>query len=381
MQLFECFCSNILLISLVISVVVINGLIPLSKQQFITNNNDSVITSNEIVIELKDNITLNNILSNEYLNFKQILFDNFYIFELKMTLNNHSLIKRSTQSHNLNLNEKIKKQIPILNDKDQVKWFQIQRQLIRSNRFSYYENEDEKIFNLKTPFGKYSRDRYKPQNLIFDNTNSGMDISMFYCNDGITSQNKTNLFNDEEWPYQWYLNDACAQGYRMNVTGAWNMGYTGRNVVVSIIDDGVERNHLDLIKNYEPLASIDLNGQDNDPMPRYETSNENKHGTRCAGEVAGEANNNFCGAGVAFNSRIGGIRLLDGKITDRLEAQALNFNTNIIDIFSASWGPLDNGQTLDGPGFLSQRAFIKSIIQLNIKTVFNLVLFFQFLRY
>ena len=30
------------------------------------------------------------------------------------------------------------------------------------------------------------------------------------------------------------------------------------------------------------------------------------HGTRCAGEVAAEANNSFCCVGVAFNARIGG---------------------------------------------------------------------------
>lgn len=30
------------------------------------------------------------------------------------------------------------------------------------------------------------------------------------------------------------------------------------------------------------------------------------HGTRCAGEIAAQANNSVCGVGVAFNSRIGG---------------------------------------------------------------------------
>lgn len=32
----------------------------------------------------------------------------------------------------------------------------------------------------------------------------------------------------------------------------------------------------------------------------------NAHGTRCAGEIAAEANNKFCGVGVAFNAKIGG---------------------------------------------------------------------------
>lgn len=33
---------------------------------------------------------------------------------------------------------------------------------------------------------------------------------------------------------------------------------------------------------------------------------DNKHGTRCAGEVAAVAFNNYCGVGVAYNSSIGG---------------------------------------------------------------------------
>lgn len=36
----------------------------------------------------------------------------------------------------------------------------------------------------------------------------------------------------------------------MNVQGAWADGITGRGIVVSILDDGLEKDHPDLIKNY-----------------------------------------------------------------------------------------------------------------------------------
>lgn len=36
----------------------------------------------------------------------------------------------------------------------------------------------------------------------------------------------------------------------MNVQAAWKRGYTGKNVVVTILDDGIERNHPDLAANY-----------------------------------------------------------------------------------------------------------------------------------
>lgn len=40
----------------------------------------------------------------------------------------------------------------------------------------------------------------------------------------------------------------------MNILAAWQRGYTGRNVVVTILDDGIERNHPDLVQNYVRLS-------------------------------------------------------------------------------------------------------------------------------
>lgn len=53
------------------------------------------------------------------------------------------------------------------------------------------------------------------------------------------------------------------------------------------------------------MASYDFNNHDPDPFPRYDPTNENKHGTRCAGEVAANRNGN-CGVGVAYDAKIGG---------------------------------------------------------------------------
>ena len=35
------------------------------------------------------------------------------------------------------------------------------------------------------------------------------------------------------------------------------------------------------------------------------------------------ANNGKCGVGIAYNSNIGGIRMLDGSVTDLLEGKAM----------------------------------------------------------
>ncbi|XP_057324467.1 furin-like protease 1 isoform X2 [Microplitis mediator] len=167
------------------------------------------------------------------------------------------------------------------------------------------------------------------------------------------------ILNDDRWPQMWYLNRG--KGLDMNVQGAWADGITGHGIVVTILDDGLEKDHPDIYSNYDPQASYDVNSYDDDPMPRYDYLNSNRHGTRCAGEVAATANNSFCAVGVAYGAGVGGVRMLDGEVTDAVEARSLSFNSQHIDIYSASWGPDDDGKTVDGPGELATRAFIEGI--------------------
>jgi hypothetical protein len=56
----------------------------------------------------------------------------------------------------------------------------------------------------------------------------------------------------------------------------------------------------------DPQASYDVNNHDEDPMPRYDLIDSNRHGTRCAGEVAATANNSLCAVGVAYGASVGG---------------------------------------------------------------------------
>jgi len=60
---------------------------------------------------------------------------------------------------------------------------------------------------------------------------------------------------------------------------------------------------------------------------------------------------------VAYNARIGGVRMLDGDVTDTVEGGSLSLKSNFIDIYSSSWGPDDDGRTVDGPGPLAKKAF------------------------
>lgn len=164
---------------------------------------------------------------------------------------------------------------------------------------------------------------------------------------------------DPRWPNMWYLNRG--NGLDMNVIPAWLEGITGKGAVVTILDDGLEKDHPDLIQNYDPLASYDVNSHDSDPSPRYDMIDSNRHGTRCAGEVAATSNNSVCALGIAHGAQVGGVRMLDGDVTDAVEARSLSLNPQHIDIYSASWGPDDDGKTVDGPGELATRAFIEGV--------------------
>uniref|UniRef100_F6YWW9 P/Homo B domain-containing protein n=1 Tax=Ciona intestinalis TaxID=7719 RepID=F6YWW9_CIOIN len=169
--------------------------------------------------------------------------------------------------------------------------------------------------------------------------------------------------NDPEWSQMWYLVPTTIPS--MRVVEAWNEGYSGKDVSVTILDDGIEHSHPDLHANYDPLASSDINSHDDDPAPRLNPSNENRHGTRCAGEVAAVANNGVCAIGIAFNAKIGdtGVRMLDGEVTDAVESASIGLRPEHVDIYSASWGPDDDGKTVDGPAKMAKLAFEHGVNQ------------------
>jgi hypothetical protein len=70
---------------------------------------------------------------------------------------------------------------------------------------------------------------------------------------------------------------------------------------------------------------------------------------------------------VLFRSLVlnAGIRLLDGMVNDRVEGTALGYAFDKVDIYSASWGPNDDGKTVEGPGRLAQEALERGISQVS----------------
>ncbi|KAK3117387.1 pheromone processing endoprotease [Teratosphaeriaceae sp. CCFEE 6253] len=163
--------------------------------------------------------------------------------------------------------------------------------------------------------------------------------------------------NDPIFADQWHLYNPAQPGHDINVTGVWAQGITGTNSTVCIVDDGLDMDSDDLRANYFAAGSYDFNDHVDDPKPRL---SDDHHGTRCAGEVAA-VRNDVCGVGVAYDGKVSGARILSGSITDADEAIAMNYAYDQNYIFSCSWGPPDDGQSMEQPGILIRRAMVNGI--------------------
>ncbi|NXM23465.1 FURIN protein, partial [Oxyruncus cristatus] len=161
---------------------------------------------------------------------------------------------------------------------------------------------------------------------------------------------------DPKFPQQWYLVSAGIGSVPLSTS--WNSGTS----LISAKGALSARPKHTWVRIAEAVASA----RPCTPCTSYECAVSCfgcRHGTRCAGEVAAVANNGICGVGVAYNARIGGVRMLDGEVTDAVEAHSLGLNPNHIHIYSASWGPEDDGKTVDGPARLAEEAFFRGVSQ------------------
>ena len=174
-------------------------------------------------------------------------------------------------------------------------------------------------------------------------------VKRFTPNDSYFAYNAANP------AYQWYLRNTGQNGgtigVDLNVTTVWD-SWRGAGMRIGIVDDGVQLAHPDLAANIDLANGYDWNEYDTNPSP----SKYDAHGTACAGLAAARGNNATGMSGAAPEAMIVPLRLLGGAVTDAEEAAAFSWRNDIIQIKSSSWGPADDGVSLDAPGPLVEAA-------------------------
>jgi len=56
-------------------------------------------------------------------------------------------------------------------------------------------------------------------------------------------------------------------------------------------------------------------------------------------------------------------------MTDLIEANSMGHEPNLIDIYSASWGPTDDGKTVDGPRNATMRAIVRGVNEVRLQCI------------
>lgn len=140
--------------------------------------------------------------------------------------------------------------------------------------------------------------------------------------------------NDPRFGNQWSLGKIrCVQG--------WELSMGSSDVVIAVLDTGVDPDHPDLVNKLVPGFNI-LNNNNN-------TSDPNGHGTHVAGIAAAATDNGIGIAGVGYHSRIMPVKVLNssggGSTSD--VAAGINFAVNAgANVISMSLGGTNGSSSM-----------------------------------
>jgi hypothetical protein len=155
----------------------------------------------------------------------------------------------------------------------------------------------------------------------------------------------------------------------INAPEAWGLTAGTEEVVVAVIDTGVDYNHPDLKQNiWVNTKEIPGNGKDDDgngyiddyyglnaAFPSLPPMDDNKHGTHVAGTIGAVGNNDIGVVGVNWHVKIMALKFLDkdgsGYLSDALDAidyvimmKRRGVNVRVV---NASWGSSSQSQALE----------------------------------
>ena len=157
--------------------------------------------------------------------------------------------------------------------------------------------------------------------------------------------------NDPQFSSQWYLN-------KIQMPDAWEVEQGSGNLVVAVIDNGLNISHEDLQNQIWQNPNETLDGVDNDNNGYVddihgwdfgnndngiEHDGDSYHGSQVAGLIGAETNNNIGIASVGFNVKLMGLKITDNQsYTEVIMSagyQAIVYAVdNGADVINCSWG-------------------------------------------
>ncbi len=332
-----------------------------------------------IFVEFKDELAKDNCIGSlaeqynlHYFNSKNLGFEQFKDNGLNIVIlqSNSGEISRNTI-------ESIKKNCPEIIDITYITEHN-GHYSAASNRFMVELYDESDFSKLQQYLSKYSC-------AIIDNPWLGDDVYLISVpkSSSYTSIELANIFmesgdfkssspdlyvfnalqsNDLYYDTQWYLNNVGQygpSGIDIDVETAWAITEGSEDVVVAVIDTGVDLTHPDLqgqlLSGYDALSNSTMGGVGGDTS---------EHGTRVAGIISAIKDNNIGIAGVAPGCKLLPIRaLLDEYFSFSAMIAAINWAVNNnADIINCSWhapepnvqltnaiaGAVDNGRNGKG---------------------------------
>ena len=128
-------------------------------------------------------------------------------------------------------------------------------------------------------------------------------------------------------------------GADLNLRQAWVDGYTGRDVVVAIVDEGLEILHEDLADNVLAGQSYNFLNNTNDPTLDPALDNSGDHGTSVAGIIGMKAYNGVGGVGIAYDASLVGFNYLEAQSSTNFSRSFGGSGTSgVADVFNGSFG-------------------------------------------
>jgi parallel beta-helix repeat protein len=285
-----------------------------------------IVKLNTNKTEVDDNIGLNDLILHTD-------FDSFFVSRELIVKFRKDIENKITKNFRGVITTGIKT-IDVLNEKFNVNSYQkvfnceLNSNFNRHYKFTLEKNED--VLIAAKEFTKDPNIEYAEPNYIYQ-----------LC----------NVPDDPYFNNQWGLNQS--NDFDIDAPEAWDIETGDLDITVAILDTGVDYNHPDLIENIWtnedeiPNNKIDDDGNgfiddirgwdfaNNDCNP----SDDNGHGTHCAGIVGAKGNNGIGVSGVCWDVSIMPVKCFNEKGTSGEVTNGIIYAVdNGADIISMSWG-------------------------------------------